>query len=420
MGAARDLKEFTWVAVPKSLGGVLQLAFNFVLIHALDPEGFGIVSVCVTAIILSDAVLGPSVDLGVLRTAPRYRLERPDRSLRIQKTGLVLKLGGLLVAGAVIAWASRPLSLWLFQDVSLAPLLILSAASVFALGLLRSVQMHFQIDGRFEAYGLSDLLQSAIKYSAIAILVVTAPSPFWILTAHLVAPFAVGVGMLILLAQPLIRSAFQWSEARDLWRQVRVYAATTALGSTVSRIDVFFVTAVAGAAQAGVFSAAYAFAMIPQLIGMYMSVVFTPRIMPMWASRRLGPVYRRFQILLALICVAAFVGVNLGFRPVANLILPASFSQSTDVFVILLPAALCSLLNFPWTVSFLLFTRPQILLLLDLAALPVLVPTYIWAVGSSGAIGAAWVTTVYALVKTVIMQLAAIQTMRRGPREVAG
>jgi O-antigen/teichoic acid export membrane protein len=293
-------------------------------------------------------------------------------------------------------------------------LLILSSLGVLGLGLLRSVQTHFQIEQRFTAFGISDLLQNLIKFGGMAIILTIRPSPEWVLALYVIGPLSVALGMGWAVAGSLLASPFDWTEARGLGREIRLYAATTAVGSTVARMDVFFVSALAGAGQAGIFSAANTFALIPQLLGMYMSVVLTPRIMPLWNEGRLATVYKKSQLSLGIVCIVILLVAEIGFPHVAQWLLPVSFSQAVGVFLLLLPAALCSLLNFPWTVSLLLFLRPRSLLAMDLAGLLILPLLYSFAVRSAGATGGALITSGFALVKTVAMQRLAWRVLKQG------
>jgi O-antigen/teichoic acid export membrane protein len=385
---------------------------NFILIRRLGPESFGMVAVCITAIITSDAILGPSIDLGVLRSASACWDRDVVRSLKIQKAGLVLKVALLVAIGILFSVDGRQIGRWLFQREDAGPMLVLSAVGVLGLGLLRSVQMHFQIERRFAAFGISDLLQNFIKFGGMALALRIKPAPVLVLGLYVVGPLSVAAGMMIIYAGSLSGARFEWAEARELWREIRMYAATTAVGSTVAKMDVFFVSMLGGASQAGIFSAANTFALIPQLLGMYISIVLTPRIMPLWNAGRLATIYKRSQIWLGALCILTLLGGQAAFPYIARLFLPASFSQSIGVFLLLFPAALCSLLNFPWTVSFLLFFRPRTLLAMDFAGLVVLPFLYALAIRYSGATGAAVVTSGFILLKTAAMQGLALRLFK--------
>jgi hypothetical protein len=80
--------------------------------------------------------------------------------------------------------------------------------------------------------------------------------------------------------------------------------------------------------------------------------------------------------------------------------------------VVLLPAGLCALINFPLTILLLLFTRPRFLIALDCVLLPMLFVAYRLVIPTYGVLGAAVVTTTAALLKTAVMQVSAWRMLR--------
>ncbi|MGH9416657.1 MAG: lipopolysaccharide biosynthesis protein [Terriglobales bacterium] len=416
MKVKQDLRDLMCVAVPKGLSGVLQIAINFALLRYLGPSEFGLLSVCVTAIILSDAIISPPVDLGVLRLAPLDELEDPRASVRLQKAALVFKLTALAALAVPIVFLPGLFSHLLFRQPGEARLLYLTVLGIVGLGLLRSTQTHFQVSGRFASFGVVDLGNSMLKYGGIALLLAySAASPETILAFHATVPLAVTAIVLLLLARPLLFSKMRFVDVKRLWRVVKWYVATTALGSLVSRIDVFIVSNMLGVAAAGILGAAYTFALVPQLLGMYMSVVFSPRIIRLWNQGTLAPVYYRYQRFLVALAVLFYAVAWVGFPPLARWFLPPSYAATTGVFLALLPAMLCSLINFPWSIPFLLFLRPRFLLTLDCIGFPVLLLLYWRVIPSHGVLGAAVLTSIYSIVKTLVMQGAAIRILKAGP-----
>ncbi len=416
MQVKRDLRELLYVAVPKGLGGVLQVGINFVLLRFLGPAEFGLLSVCVTGIILSDAIISPPFDMGVLRLAPLEEMEDPAASVRLQKAALVLKLVVVLMLALPVFLMPDYYSHVLFRQSGEARLLYLAILGVIGLGLLRSTQTHFQVSGRFVAYGAVDLAHSTLKYGGIALLLfLTTARPATILIFHATVPLAVTAGALVLLARPLISSPLHIDEVKRLLRLVKWYVATTALGSLVSRVDLFIVSSMLGVAAAGILGAAYTFAMLPQLLGMYMSVVFSPRIMRLWKQGKLARVYYRYQRILVALAVGFYAAAWIGFPPLARWFLPKSFDGTIGVFLALLPAMLCSLVNFPWSIPFLLFMRPRLLLMIDCIGFPLLLLLYWRVIPSHGVMGAAVLTSIYSVIKTLVMQGAAIRILRNGP-----
>jgi O-antigen/teichoic acid export membrane protein len=216
-------------------------------------------------------------------------------------------------------------------------------------------------------------------------------------------------------ARQIVSTAFTLRALSELWSAVKWYLGSAAAASTNTRMDILILSAVAGTAQAGFFSAAQVLIMPVQLIGMYLGVVFAARIMPLYEQGLLSPIYRKFQAWTIVSALATYGLAVLMAGKASALLLPSSYAGSPKLLLLLLPAALTALINFPLTVSILMFTHPRALMVLELAALPVLVVLYRVFAASHGAFGAAAVTSGFAIVKTVIYQALANRTIRLGP-----
>jgi O-antigen/teichoic acid export membrane protein len=409
----RGVSEFLWVAGPKVLTGGLQFGANLVLLRYFGPEQFGILSVCLVAILLSDSIIGGATDSAVLRLAPLYNEKLPEKSLQYQQTGLNLKL---LVAGVLaipVLLLTKPLSELLFQNSSGGRFLALSVVALFGMLALRSAQMHFQVNRRFTPYGIADLLNSALKFGGLGVLLVVAqPTIFGVLGLYALAPALVTIGILTVSARPMLRAPFSIGVLAELAGTVKWYLATAMTGTIIARMDLFLVSMIAGVREAGIFSAAQAIALVPQLVGTYVAVVFSPRIMPMWEAGTLKSLYWRFQAAITALAIGAFVIAWFSMHGFAQWIFPASFARSGEAILVLLPAGLAALVNFPLTILLLLFLRPKLLFVLDCILLPALVGAYVWVIPHYGAIGAAAVTSAVALLKTAIMQGLAWKLLR--------
>ena len=408
--------EFLWVAVPKVLSAGAQLAVNLLLVRQLGPELSGVVFVCLTAILLSDAVLGSALDVAVLRLATGQSSGPASTPLETQRAAVMLKLAGCILLSIPLIICAQSLSRILFHSERYSHLLLLADGALFGLLLLRSVQVHFQVLRRFALYGITDILNSTLKFGGIALLLMLhRVGPASILAVYAAGPILVSLAMLFTASRALLRPRVSRFALANLLNLFRWYAGGAAAGSLTSRMDIFLVSTFAGSTQAGLFSAAQTFTLPFQLIGMYLGIVFAPRILPLWQQGRLLSVYRPFQLSLAAGCVLAYLAALAAAPALAAWLLPASFQGTAILILCLLPASLTALVNFPWTVSFLMFTHPRFLMFFDVCALAVLAILYWQCISRFGTVGAAVVTSAYALLKTVVLQLLANSTMKRGP-----
>ncbi len=405
--------HFLLVAFPKITSGVLQLAVTLFILKGIGPESSGILFVCLTLVTLIDGILGSAVDTGVIRLATGQGLDVQGGG-SVQKTALLGKLGTTLVVGIpVLIWRDS-LSEFIFRSPGHGWLLVMTLLTVGALLAFRSVQTYFQLSGQFGLYGLAELLQSSIKFGGSFALVWSGlGSPTSILLCYLLGPLLASGILVLFAARPLWAVPFSSRQLSELFRLVRWYLCAAAVGSLTSRMDVLLVSSQQGARAAGVFSAAQALIIVFHLIGSYSGVVCAPKVLPLYREDRLAGVYWRFQLAVAGLCIA----VLLFFPPAVDLFagwLPATYGESRPIMITLLPSALMSVANFPWTVTLLLFFHPRSLFFCELVALPVLAWLYRFSIGRNGAIGAAFVTTGYALTKTVAFQILAWRTIRAG------
>lgn len=403
----KNLGEILWVAIPKIAAGALQLLFNFLFLQQFGPETFGVLSVCTTAILLIDAICGSAVDMGVVRLAPVYRSSDVTRSIQIQQAALFVKPVILSVLAIPLVLQSDFLHSQLFKGTYVGTsVLLFTFLAVIGLVVLRSIQTHFQVEQNFRAYGMTDLVQNTIRYGGVALLLwsrnATAER---ILALYAAAPLIASMTILQTSARQLLLTRFNYGALTELVGVIKWYVASTGIGSLVSRMDLFFVSSFSGIHQAGLFSAGQVVALIPQLLGMYASVVFSSKVMDLYQKKKLGPLYRKFQVLVVFSSIVLYLLLLLSQSLLKSLVLPVAYQESLPVILVLVPAGLCSLVNFPWTIPTLLFLRPRFLFIFDLSFLPALCALYVFAAKEYGAFGVAVVTTGFALVKALAYQI---------------
>lgn len=409
-----SVMKFLWVAGPKILAGGLQFLLMFLLMRHFHPREFGSISVCMSAVILCDSVVGGATDSGVLRLAPSLGAQDTARSLQYQQAGVVLKLIFVAIVAALVLLLARPLSRLLFQSPSGAGYLSISLVALLATLLMRSAQMQYQLVERFTSYGVADLANSALKFGGVALLLmVLHPSPGMVLAAYGLSTLTVAVVVFAANGALLPGGLFSQAQLLQLVSHVRWFVLVSATGTLISRMDLFLVSSLLGVASAGIYSAAQFVALVPQLIGSYIAVVFSPRVMPMWESGTLLKLYREVQLGLCLGAATVYLGAYTMLPRLSESLFPASFRQSEPVILALLPSGLCALINFPLTLLLLLFLWPRFLVALDCISLPLLVTAYAWVIPVHGVMGAAFVTTAAALVRTVVMQVAAWRLLHR-------
>ncbi len=409
MTGAPRITEFLLVAFPKALTGFGTIVFNLILLRALGAEQFGVVSICVTSVLLVDAIIGSAIDLSVMKLAPALRPSDPEACKAIQRSALYLKAAGGIVLTAPLILARGPISQALFRSSGYESVLGISALAALALLILRSAQAQMQIESNYRLYGMVELLHAALRFGGVAaIITLGLASPLAVMACISAAPLALvalwlASGARGLLSPPAID--LFWS--RQLVTHLRWSLLTFGLGALISRLDLFILARWAGLAEVGLYSAALTLAMMAQLAGTYIAVVTNPRVGPMMKEGRLGAFYWRFQLALAVCCVAGYACFHFLWSMGANRLLPAKYAAAGDILHILLLGTLAGLATFPLTLTCLMFMRPRFLFFLDCVTLPGILLAYYLLVPGMGALGAAYVTAGANLLRALIAQAVA-------------
>jgi O-antigen/teichoic acid export membrane protein len=151
------------------------------------------------------------------------------------------------------------------------------------------------------------------------------------------------------------------------------------------------------------------------MLGLYLSILLSPRIMSFCRQGRFYSLYRILQRIFIIGALGIYLFFYLYVDVVARMLFPPSFASSKGIFMILLPAALSWLVTTPLVMTFVMFIRPKFIVVMESIIFPFLLFSYAWAISLHGAMGAAWVTLGFGLLRSGILQLAAWRWARRLP-----
>jgi len=393
------------------------MVISLVLVRAMGPAQFGMVSVAFASSILLDSIFGSAIDMCVFRLAPLFLKSDSTHARQIEKAGMLLKLGGgILLLLPLLAFLG-PLSSLLFQDASQGSLLLWSYGALIGLLLIRSLQAHFQVEGRYVQYGVSDFAYTLLRFGGVGIILVLINNiaPSQVMMVYFLAALTVTVGGLLIWARPLLMAPFRMQALSELLVPLRSYLPTIVAGTLASRTDMFFVTTFVGVAEAGIYGAAQMFAIVPQLLGSYAAAVFSPKILTLWKQGELRRMYPRYQGLLFLLAVVLYGLVWILTGPFGSVLFPAAYGRSSTIVLILLPAGLAAMINFPLTIPILLYTRPRFLMIVDLISIPLLTLTYSLALPGKGAAVAAAICSGWAVLRLLFYQGLALRLLHQDP-----
>ena len=402
--------DTVYVLVGKVLGGASVVLLNFYLIRVLEPGQYGAYVFLTTALLLLDGMVCTSIDLAVMRVVTGREPQEGERQFaREEMAGVAVKLGVLAALLVMMLAAGERLGQLALHQANARWLMTTAVLAGGMQMLFRSVQLHYQIQLKFQLFGVAEFLHTLLRVSLILLCVWAGRAQVgWLISCYALAPFA--MALLLTAAPKTGRFEFAgctWQDIVRLSHTIRYTLATFGVGGVVSRLDVLILAFVGSAQELGVYGAAQSVIMIPEVLGTYLASVFTPRIMPLCKDGKFYSFFQRFYLAAYLGALMIFIVTAFAVRPLLELIFPASYSQSTGLVQWLLPGAIANFLLFPLTLNFMLFFSPRSFLFYDLCAAPVLGLAYYGAAVRYGVFGVAIVTLVSRLTKALVMQILA-------------
>jgi O-antigen/teichoic acid export membrane protein len=413
---SRFLRQATLVILPKLVAGAGTAGIGLVMVRFMSPSQFGVLSLCLSGLMMMDGLLGSAFDLAAVRIATSLPDVDGAVSYEAQQSCMVLKMGAVVVAGLLLVLFHGVLLSKFFGGYGSASLLATTLLAGCAVLLVRSAQIYFQLEKRFSSYGLIDLGHSGLKLIAVGGLIAVGKlTPGNVMTVYLVAPALLFLIWAVREGRPIFASTrFSSEMLRRMFGQARWYLLTFGIGTLVARADLWLVARYTSVHTAGLYSAAQIIALVPPMIGTYLSVVVSPRVMPLLNSGRLMAFTARVQGSLLVASVLGYM-VALLMLPRLAPLLPAKFHESLPVLMALLPGSLAGFVSFPLTLTTLMFLRPRFLVALDAATVPIILVGYSLLVPRFGVIGAAWISSSVALGRALAAQIAVLVSISRSP-----
>jgi len=409
-------QDFFFVAIPKLINGVTTFSISVYAVQFLDPAGYGILSFCTSCLLLFDGLLGSALDLGVTRWVTGGSNPRTEQLTAVEKAAMCMKVmvGTALVLLAALSGEALGHRIF-HQPGGRTTLLMLTIAGTGLL-LLRSLQLYCQVRLRFPLFGAIDLLYSVLRilFVGAVLLLWRAATPATILACYAASPLIVVSSFSV-----FFRRRWGWNRAPQQlghWREIARASSpallTFSVSSLVARMDLFFLAFITNPVQLGFYGAALTVATIPEVLGTYLAPVFLPRILPACREGAFFRLFRQFHVIAYTCCGLTLVAGLLLTKPVLSLVFPARFDPSLDIIRILLPGTLAAASVFPLTLNFLLLKKPRFFLLLDTILAPIAALAYVYATPAAGAVGVAWITSAFRVVKSLVAQATAFRVAR--------
>lgn len=393
MPPTRLLTDAIVTILPKLAGGGLTLLLGLVLIGHLPATEYGQYALAITVIFLADAIGGMPFDLAVLRL-----VQVGTQGRQVEETALALKLVLSLVAGGL----SLGVAILSGVDPRGLILVALTVAAATSLLVLRSSLLRVQMQSRFRAYGALELTHVALKLGPAFALAITQTGG----VAGVLACLAVGPVLALGLVTPWVADLRLWprlnrAAAGQMLRLLRWYGPTLALGATLARLDILVLSALAPPEAVGLYGAATVLASVPDMLGMYMGVVLTPKVLALARAGSLRPWFLRAQLALSGLALALLGGAGLAWALGADRLLPPDYAGTLPLLAVLLPGSVLAMTTSALSLSLVMVAREDWLLRVDAVVAPLALIGYLLAVPGLGAMGAAAVAVSVTLLRSL-------------------
>lgn len=392
--SSNTLFNLVWIVAPKATGGLLLVLTNIVILQQFQPSDFGYFTLCLTTILLVDALVGSAFDLGVVRLASLQRDRDLAQSLGIEAAAFWLKILLVVCLGIVLLTSSNFLETRVLPTENAQALLWFSYAAIVGTLIFRSCMVNVQVDQRFVIYGALEWMHLLLRYGLAIACVFQGERSI----EAVIGGFALGTGVSCLVGLAVIVATHGWcgsftkAHVKELMSCVKWYLPGNAAGALRDRVDIFMLAAWTDMNIVGHYSAARVATSAVDLISMYLSVILAPRIMPRVEAGNFLSMFKQVQLVLTLATVLlALLTISLTGL-VIEAWLPAEYSNTKTVFVILIFGSLSGLLVNPLVVPYLAFIKPSSLMVLNGAVLPFVMLGYTLSIPAFGVVGAAWVT----------------------------
>jgi O-antigen/teichoic acid export membrane protein len=264
--ATKTLVGALWILGSGITSTLLKFGVIVVLARLLTPAEFGLIAATAAIVQLLQALSYLGIGPALIQRLELTRAHVATGQTISVATGLVLG-GGVVLAAPLVADAFRePEVTQPLRYMSL--ILVVSGHAVVPQALL-------QRDMRFGILAISEAASFLIGYGLVSVVGAALGFGIWALVAAMVAQASLGM-LMLLIAQPPVRPAFDTRSARDLLRFGVSLSASSAIHHGIKQIDTLVIMRSLDAVALGLYSrvGSVTFQPINQLSNSLSSVLF--------------------------------------------------------------------------------------------------------------------------------------------------
>jgi polysaccharide transporter, PST family len=379
----RPLKNVAAMLIGDAGSRVIGFGVNVYLARILEPAGFGIITIGMAA--LGYLLLAASPGIQTLEARNVAALGHVDH----QRVGAVLSLRLIL---ALLLWGAAALAGPLIPDEAVRASVVRYAAALLPLAFL--LDWFFAGREAFGAVGASKIVSAGV-YAGIVVLLVRSADDL------LLTPLAytLGTAAAAVMLAVLYQRRFGWVQMRwdpGTWKRIAGENApvglATFLGQNVTNLPPIIIGAMAGAAQAGQFSAALKLIFALLMFDRLLNALFLP-VMARYVASRASEVPALFAIVgrTVLFVILPLTILCMILAPwLIPLLFGDGYKEAAGLFCILAPYVAMTLLSSTYVVVLIAAGKERRYTTIMISATAVLATLVVLLTLIYGAAGAAW------------------------------
>jgi O-antigen/teichoic acid export membrane protein len=406
-----------------TLGRIALLGFWFVAVVwsyrqiGAQPDGIvqaGFLALALAGLKLFSSALSDPLDTDVLRQVPVFLTSDPPRAVAVWRSAQQLRVAiSVILVGAAILLA-RPIAAQFLGDAAQASLVMLAGSAAALEILFRGHLADCQSRNRFARFLSYEAGLQVLRILGILI------AAFWFGLNARTFLTAYSVATLVLLIVAFVGTS---PDRRALWRvdgkvtrdsltYLRWVAPAMLLSAVVERLDLFLLTGLRGAEEAGLYGALLPLLLVPEVVAGFATHALQPRISEIQGSREFLPFWAALLKITVPLALLAIIGVNFLAEPMISLTIGPAFLEAAPVLRVLATAVLLWVGVVPVALALVVMSRPRITLGITLVQALAVGTLGLVLIPVHGALGAAWAVLAMRIITGTMICAAALYPVR--------
>jgi len=328
----RTVSGLRWSYLASGVNAVLQVAVTAFLARLLYPDAFGVVAMA--GVLLRFGQYFAQMGVG------RALVQRPDisnRDIRAAFTSSVL-LGAALSA---LFWVAAPLSVFLFHDPQVVPILRVSGLSFVLAGLSTTALALLQRELRFRSIAVIEMASYALVYGPLGVALAYAGLGPWSLVAAALGQTALTAVLAYSFSRHTVRPSLDTASLRALYSFGSRVSGISVLEFLALNLNPLWIGNRLGATALGIYNRGFSLINVPAyyFTASLTRVMFSSMSRVQTDTAKLRRTYIAVTAVFAALLIPACWGAAAASQQVVLVLLGPRWTEAIPIFAILAAVA---------------------------------------------------------------------------------